>query len=113
MSDLNWQELSTIAARLGVFLLFVSSTAAILIAHGKTVKRLDVVEIQMEKNERDFKEFRDSATEKFVSTAVIQQLEQRVFDAIKQVGDRIEDGLGRLSDRLDRVLDVKHRNGEN
>ena len=104
---MDWQELSTLGTWAGVGLVFIGSTAAFLVSHGRTGKRLEVVEERVQKYEKELSEFRTTAAEKYVSVAVIERLEQRVFDAIKQVGDRIDGGLTRLGDRLDKVLDAR------
>ena len=110
-----WQEVSTIGTWCGVGLVFVGTTATVLIAHGRTGKRLEAVEKtsdhameRIEKHERECMAYRAEAAEKYASTKMIERLEERVFEALRQVGDRIDLGLTRLGDRLDKVLDNRH-----
>ena len=114
MDGVDWQEISSIGTLCGVGLVFVSGTAAILLAQGRSEKRLEAIEKnassaldKIEKHEKEFSAFKADAAEKYASTATIERLEERVFAAVERMGDKFDAGFKSLGDRLDRFLEVK------
>jgi hypothetical protein len=97
----SWQSVAAMAAVVAVLLTLVSIVTAwaVRVSNGERAdKSAEKAHERIDSVVKELSDFKAHVAEKYVTGSVIEQLENRLIDAINRLGDRLDRFLERNTD---------------